>query len=127
MLDVLAAFFTAALSGMGVGGGGLLLLYLTLFRDVAQWEAQLTNLCFFLAASTASLVIHVMRRKISPSVVILLATGGVAGAFLGSFIAKNTDESMLRIILGVFLAASGVLSLFGKKPPKTKKDSFSKM
>lgn len=118
MLDVIVSFATAALSGMGVGGGGLLLLYLTLFCDVAQKEAQLTNLCFFLAASTASLPVHVLKRKISAAAVMLLASGGVLGAVCGSLWAKNTDGELLRIMLGGFLAVSGVFSLFGKKSEK---------
>ena len=113
IIDIITAFFTAVLSGMGVGGGGLLLIYLSLFRDVPQLTAQLANLAFFIAASAASLTVHILKRKISASVVLIIASGGLVGAFFGSGIASLADEGILRLILGVFLFLSGAFSLFG--------------
>ena len=115
IIDVVIAFFTAVLSGMGVGGGGLLLIYLSLFRDVPQLTAQFANLLFFIAASASSLVIHILDRKISAMVLLIVSLGGVIGAFFGSSLASTLDEGVLRITLGAFLFISGTLSLFGKK------------
>lgn len=115
MLAALAAFFTSALAGMGVGGGGLFLIYLTLAADVPQHTAQLVNLCFFMLASASSLTVHIQKRKLPLRAVMLLAFGGVAGAFFGVFVAASTHPNALRVILGTFFAASGTVSLFKKK------------
>ena len=47
-------FLLAALSGMGVGGGGLFVIYLSLFTDTPQLVAQGMNLLFFLFFSQNS-------------------------------------------------------------------------
>lgn len=113
MIELLIAFLCAALSGMGVGGGGLLLIYLTLFCDMAQRQAQLYNLVFFLAASASSLVLHTYRRRIRPGVVFWISLGGVPGAVAGSLISRAAGDSALGYILGAFLFISGAISFFG--------------
>ena len=113
MLEAVIAFLCAALSGMGVGGGGLLLIYLTLFGDMAQRRAQFYNLIFFLAASLASLILHAERRNIRPGVVLLISLGGVPGAVAGSMISRAAGDSALGYVLGVFLFLSGAASFFG--------------
>lgn len=115
MLEALAAFFTSALAGMGVGGGGLFLIYLTLVADMPQHTAQLVNLCFFMLASASSLTVHIQKRKLPLCAVLLLALGGVAGAFFGVLVASKTHPNALRVILGAFFAVSGSVSLFKKK------------
>ncbi len=114
MIDVFVAFFTAALSGMGVGGGGLFLLYLTLICEVEQKTAQLSNLVFFIAASAASMTVHVYRRRMDAAVVAVLAAGGVIGSVVGASVAAVTGTDVLRLILGGFLIAGGAFSLFKK-------------
>ncbi len=115
--ELVVAFLCAALSGMGVGGGGLLLIYLTLVGEMEQRQAQLYNLIFFLAASAASLLIHALRRSIKPGVVLWLSLGGVIGALLGSFLSGVLGGDVLGIMLGAFLFISGASSFFelGKK------------
>ena len=111
LVRAVLAFLCAALSGMGVGGGGLLLIYLTLFEDTAQREAQLYNLIFFLAASASSLILHTYRRNIRLPVVFWLSFGGVPGAIIGSLLSGAVGDSALGITLGAFLAVSGAVSL----------------
>ena len=47
------SFLVACLCGMGAGGGGLMVLYLTAMLKISQAEAQGINLLFFLSASVA--------------------------------------------------------------------------
>ena len=48
MLDLIIGTAVAVLSGMGVGSGGLLVVYLTLAGGIAQPAAQALNLFFFI-------------------------------------------------------------------------------
>ena len=63
VLSIIMFFIIATLSGMGVGSAGLLVVWLTVFDSVPQLAAQGLNLFFFLFSSSASLLIHVKRRK----------------------------------------------------------------
>ena len=50
LTDILAAAVAALLTGMGMGSGGVLVIYLTLWAEIEQYTAQGLNLLFFLAA-----------------------------------------------------------------------------
>ena len=54
MKIAIASFIIALLSGMGIGSGGLLVIYLTLLEKVPQLTAQGINLLFFIFASASS-------------------------------------------------------------------------
>lgn len=71
----MAAFFagliTGVLSGFGVGGGTLLLIYMTTFAGVPQTLAQGINLLYFLPTAVMALPAHVkngfIEKNGSPS------------------------------------------------------------
>ena len=48
VFTIIASFLIAALSGLGVGGGGLFVVFLALFTEIPQITAQGINLLFFL-------------------------------------------------------------------------------
>ena len=114
-LDMLAGFLVAAMSGLGIGGGGLLVIYLTLLRDVGQLEAQGLNLLFFLFASGASMFIHVRRRSIDYRLLGILVFFGIFGAIAGSASVALFSADVIRKIFGSFLILTGTISLFQKK------------
>ena len=58
LIALLVGVATGVLSGFGVGGGTLLLLYLTAFAGVEQHLAQGINLVYFLPAAAAALPAH---------------------------------------------------------------------
>lgn len=112
MLDIIVFFIIATLSGMGVGSAGLLVVWLTVFDSVPQLAAQGLNLFFFLFSSSASLLIHVKRRKMFWGVIGVMTATGAVGALVGSFLANRFDAALLGRLFGGMLLVSGGLSLF---------------
>jgi uncharacterized membrane protein YfcA len=111
VVDILAALIIAVLSGMGVGSGGLLVLYLTLVRDTPHLTAQGLNLLFFIFASGASLCIHLTRRQIALLPVALLTVGGLLGSLLGTRLSAALPEVWVARCFGLFLIGAGLLTL----------------
>ena len=111
ILTILIVFVIAALSGMGVGGGGLFVIYLSLFTATPQLMAQGINLLFFLLCAGSSLLFHLQKRKIYFVAVAIMAGAGIVGSLLGSTVAAQIDESILRKIFGVMLVISGIITL----------------
>lgn len=115
MSEFLIIFLIASLAGLGVGGGGLYTLYLTLFQNVPQTQAQGINLAFFIVSAAASLLFHLNKRKFNFPLVALVTAVGIPGALLGSFLASRMDTVLLSKIFGAFLTACGIFSLFSRK------------
>ncbi len=105
------SFVIAALSGMGVGGGGLFVVYLALMGDIPQLTAQGMNLLFFLFSAGASMLVHLSRRRIFATVVLLMAAAGIVGALMGTALTSYVSEALLRKSFGFLLIVGGILSL----------------
>ena len=97
----------AVLSGMGMGSGGLLVVYMRLLGGESQLALQSLNLMFFIFSSGASLAVHLPRRRIYGGALVLMAIFGIIGAFLGSAAAIALDGDILRRIFGYMLIATG--------------------
>lgn len=118
MISVIASFIIAVLSGLGVGSGGLFVIWLTLAEGTEQIAAQGLNLLFFLFSAGASLIFHVARRKILWNAVLFLTLLGIAGSLFGSYLVGFIPSAIMKKLFGGMLVISGLFSLFGKKSGK---------
>ena len=101
----------SALSGMGVGGGGLFVIYLSLMTDTPQLVAQGQNLLFFLFSAGSSMLVHLQKRRLFPPLILLMSLCGVAGALLGAGLSLHVSGSLLRKLFGGMLIAGGIVTL----------------
>ena len=115
ILAAAVSLLIAILSGLGVGSGGLFVIWLTAVYGVSATQARGMNLLFFVFSASAALFFHYKRRKIDLRLAVRLAIFAVGGTLLGTFVAKYMDAALLRKLFGGFLVASGIYSLFGKK------------
>lgn len=115
LLDILAAAAAGALTGAGVGGGSLLLLYLTLARDVPQLEAQGINLLYFLAASGPALFFHLKNGLVCRRGGLWAAGAGAAACLAGGWLAGVLDPAWLKKAFGAVLLVMGARQLLGGK------------
>ena len=115
MLNFAIGFLVAILSGLGIGGGGLLVIWLVLGAGTEQLAAQGINLYWFLFSSSAAMLVHLMKRRLSFKLIGYLVFFGVIGSLFGSLLLKAVSPDIIRKIFGGLLIFSGVLTLIGKK------------
>lgn len=105
---------TGILSGFGVGGGSLLLIYMTGFAGLEQTAAQGINLLYFLPAAGAALPSHLKGGYVDTAVLLPAVSAGLLGTALSAWAATAIDAELLRKCFGVFLLVIGTKELFRK-------------
>lgn len=114
MLITLIGFASGIISGMGIGGGTLLIPALTIIIGTKQQIAQSINLLVFILSAAAALCVHVRKHNIEKGLLLKLAVTGCAGAIIGSLIAVNLDSGILKKVFGAFLFIMGIYEIFSK-------------
>lgn len=99
------------LAGMGVGGGSLLILWLTLVLGADQTAARGINLLFFLPASAICCVFRLRQGKLDLKKCLPAILSGCTAAVLGSLIAARVDTELLRKPFGILLLVTGLREL----------------
>lgn len=112
MLTVLIGFASGIISGMGIGGGAILIPALILVSGIEQKLAQGINLVYFLPTAVFALIIHIKNKNVDIKTAAIIGAVGIAGALLGSYIAMGMDSGLLRRLFGVFLALIGVREVY---------------
>ena len=114
-LNATVAFVIAVLSGLGVGSGGLLVIWLTLI-GVNALQARGMNLLFFVFSASTALIFHIKnKRRVKLSLVLYLAIFALVGTLIGAALGGRIDSSLLRRIFGGLLALSGAYTLIGRR------------
>ena len=100
---VLAGFASGIISGMGIGGGAILIPALTIFLGLEQQAAQKINLLYFLPTAAIALRTHSKSGNVDKKGLLRLIFYGLIGAVIGAFIAVRVDGGYLRKGFAVFL------------------------
>lgn len=114
LIAVLAGAVTGVLSGFGVGGGSLLLIYMTSFAGVSQALAQGVNLLYFLPAAATALPAHFKNGYVEKGALLPAIGLGLACSALTAWAATALDVEVLRKCFGGFLIVIGLRELFRK-------------
>ena len=111
----LVSFATGIFASLGLGGGMVLIIYLTVFANLTQIQAQGINLMFFVPIALISLYKHHKNSLIEWKKIIPVLITGTIFVIIFSFIANNTDNSLLQKLFGGFVIIAGIKELLAKK------------
>jgi len=116
-----AGILSGLLGAMGLGGGGILIIYLSLFTAIPQAQAQGINLLFFLPTAVLALIVYQRKKLIVWRIAVPFALFGVIGSLLGSYLSRGIDNEVLSKMFGALLLLMGIKTLFARKksPQKT--------
>ena len=113
--NALVGLVCGALSGIGVGGGTLLMVWLTAIGDVVQTEAQGINLLYFLPTALCAVLLHAKNRLVDWKTAVPAALAGCVTAVGGALLATWLDAGILRKCFGGFLLLVACNELFFKR------------
>jgi hypothetical protein len=121
MTAAIVGFLTGVLASMGLGGGFILVVWLTLFENVSQRAAQGINVLFFLPIAFIALIMHLKSGLVNKTLVKKCLLGGILGAILGTVGSGLIANDLLRKLYALFLLGFGLRELFSKeKSPEPK-------
>lgn len=120
-ITVLIGFFSGIISGMGIGGGTVLIPALSIFLNISQQNAQGVNLLYFIPTAVCALFIHIKNKNVDFKTAFQLAACGVLGAVFGALLANKTDSFLLKKLFAVFLLLMGFYEILKKDKQKCKK------
>ena len=115
IIDIIAGLLSGLLGALGFGGGGILILYLTLYRNMSQLNAQGINLLFFIPIAIFALIIHNKNKIIDWKLAIRFIICGLVGVAIGYILIINIDEGLIRKIFAFILIFAGIKDLIIKK------------
>lgn len=108
----------AFLAGIGVGGGSLLMLWLTFVLSFPHPEARLLNLLFFLPCALITSLFRWKQGKLDVKSVLPAIIAGCIAAAVGSYCSAHFDLMLLKKLFGVLLLITGLRELFYKRKEK---------
>ncbi len=127
MFEILIGIISGFVSGMGMGGGTILILCLSMFLGIEQHIAQATNLIFFIPTSIVAIIINIKQKYVDFKIAIPIAISGVIGAVIGAIYSSKTDVKMLKKYFGVFLGLIAIWEIYSLiKKYKLKKKTHTR-
>ena len=104
MLEIVTGTISGIISGIGMGGGTILIVLLVYALGINQHVAQASNLIFFIPTAIISVIINIKQKLLDLKTGIIMGVSGILGAIIGALISKNINDNLLKKIFGIFLA-----------------------
>ena len=113
--SIAAGAACGVLSGFGIGGGSLLMVWMTAVMAMEQAAARSINLLYFLPTAASALVFHFKNRQICKEALLPAIICGCGAAVGGALLAGRLEPGLTEKCFGIFLIFVGFRELFTKK------------
>ena len=110
-VSVLVGTVLGVLSGLGTGGGSLLILWLTLMLGMDQETARSINLMFFIPSALVACLFRWKQGRLDIKKVLPAIIAGSIASGLFTFLSRDMDTNMLRKLFGGLLILTGLREL----------------
>jgi len=118
--EVLSIFLMSILAGLvgavfGLGGGILIIPFLTLVEGVPVHYAVGASIVSVVATSSASAATYVQDRLTNLRLGMFLEVGTVLGAITGAFVAAFLAPGILLVLFGILLIYASTIMIVGRR------------
>ena len=111
-IAVLAGILLGFLSGLGIGGGSLLMLWLTLVLGMDHASARGINLLFFIPSALIACLFRWKQGTLQWKQILPAIIAGCAAAAVFSWLSMYLDTPVIKKLFGILLIATGLRELF---------------
>lgn len=100
------------LSGLGIGGGSLLMVWLNAVLSWSIQDARAVNLLFFLPSALIACIIRYKKGILNWKVVLPAIISGCLFAVAGNAVSNWVNTITLQKLFGVLLILAGIKEIF---------------
>ena len=100
------------LSGLGIGGGSLLMVWLTAVLSWSIQDARAVNLLFFLPSAIIACIIRYKKGMLNWKTVLPAIISGCLFAVAGNAVSNWVNTITLQKLFGVLLILAGIKEIF---------------
>lgn len=111
-MEILFGLIAGIISSLGMGGGTILILLLSIFLKLDQHIAQATNLIFFVPTSVSAIIMNIKNKKINWKISKDIIIYGIIGALIGSYISNYLPNENLKKVFGTFLLFIAIFQIY---------------
>lgn len=115
IIELIIGLLAGVTASMGLGGGFVLMIYLSTIAGVDQIDAQGINLIFFLPIALVSIIMHIKNKLIDKKPLCPVIGFGLLGACIGALIAFLFPVQWISKLFAIILLILGLKELFHKK------------
>lgn len=115
VLNLLVSTLLGFLTGLGIGGGSLLILWLTFVLKMDPFTARGIVLLFFIPAAVISSFFRWKQGNLSFTAALPAMISGCVAAIGFSFLSTMVDPHVLDRVFGIILIIAGIRELLYKK------------
>ena len=112
MKEILIGVISGVFSGIGMGGGTILIFLLNAFAGLEQHIAQATNLIYFIPTALSAIIVNYRDKNIDTKLARNVSICGIIGAVVGAMISVKMDVQNLRKYFGIFLAVIAIHEIY---------------
>ena len=114
LIPILTGLVSGIISGMGIGGGAILIPVLVFILSTDQHIAQSVNLLYFIPTAIIALLVHQKNKNIDIRIAVTIFLFGIIGAIIGSRLAIALPSATLKKMFGIFLLGMGIYETIRK-------------
>ena len=111
IMSILIGAVLGTLAGLGVGGGSLLMLWLTAVLNMEHPQARTINLLFFLPCALIATLFRWCQGAVNIKAVLPAILAGCACAVLGTWFSGHIHLELLKKLFGCLLVITGIREL----------------
>ena len=88
MIEIIFGFLAGIIAALGMGGGSILILLLSIFTEYSQKMIQGVNLIFFIPTAIIAIIINIKKKNIDIELSKIIAVLGIIGSIIGIYCIK---------------------------------------
>ena len=112
LISLLVGTLLGFLSGLGIGGGSLLMLWLTLVLGMSHDIARGINLLFFIPTAAISCLFRKHQGTLQLKQLLPAILAAMAAAAAGNMVASFVTLTLIKKAFGILLIFAGLRELF---------------
>ena len=114
MINIFIGTISGVISSLGMGGGAILILCLSLFMGKDQHVAQGANLIFFIPTAIVAIFLNQKNKLIKWKTGLVIIVFGIIGTIIGAKISVNLDTNKLKLYFGIFLLCVAFFEIYNE-------------